>query len=56
MTKFRRDAAENSWGWVERTFNAWRHYKTKAKFEAAATELGIEKPKRIEMEMGLSRE
>lgn len=56
VTKFRRDAAENSWGWVERTFNAWRHYKTKAKFEAAATELGIEKPKRIEMEMGLSRE
>ena len=54
--KFKADSKANTWNWVERTFNAWKQYKTKVNFLTTKGELEIERPRRQELEMGLSRE
>jgi hypothetical protein len=54
--KLRRDNHLNSWEWAERCFQAWKGFHAKAKYLATKAELDVERPRRIELEVGLGRE
>jgi hypothetical protein len=56
MAKLRRDSQLNTWEWAERCFGAWKGYHAKAKYIATRSELDTERPRRMELEMQLSRE